>query len=225
VYGKTTNLIKLGYSSNVTQRLQQYYSHNPAMELIGTYYKENAEEFESKLHKVVKSEIMNEWYSDDMLPLILSYINGLELPVKEVKAKKTNFSNLCKQYSDGDDKTKLSIEKLEPLIKEAINTLGKEKMKALNFEKGQIQAELIKVNDLKSNEWKIASLLKYNVGQFITLADVKTKLQSIYDRLEINKKAVATDINQYFETKNQSKRTGSSVVQGMVIINKKFKNK
>jgi hypothetical protein len=152
--------------------------------------------------------------------------NGITNGQKNVNGTIYGYTSVEAKATTELVKDNISIKtNLEPLIKEAINTLGKEKMKALNFEKGQIQAELIKVNDLKSNEWKIASLLKYNVGQFITLADVKTKLQSIYDRLEINKKAVATDINQYFETKNQSKRTGSSVVQGMVIINKKFKNK
>lgn len=65
IYGKDKTLIKFGYSSNIKQRLNNYYYHNPLMELLGTYYRANAQDLELIFHKNTKSEVMNEWYIDD----------------------------------------------------------------------------------------------------------------------------------------------------------------
>ena len=75
VYGERFNLIKFGYSSKIKERLSQYYNHNPLIEIVGTYYREDGIEFENKLHKIIQSEIGNEWYLESKLDLILKYIH------------------------------------------------------------------------------------------------------------------------------------------------------
>jgi len=65
--GKGTCMVKLGYSSNIQQRLLGYYSHNPNMELIGTYYREDAAKFEKTFHAVNEASALREWYPEDIL--------------------------------------------------------------------------------------------------------------------------------------------------------------
>jgi hypothetical protein len=84
VYGVNTSFVKLGYSSSIKSRLNQYYSHNPLFELIGTYYRKDAKSFESKLHKNVESIVMREWYQEKHLITILYLIeNGIPNRIKK----------------------------------------------------------------------------------------------------------------------------------------------
>jgi len=72
--GDGDSIIKLGYSNNIENRLRQYYYHNPLIELIGTYYMENAIEVEKNIHNTLKSVCLNEWYNEDKLDYILSIV-------------------------------------------------------------------------------------------------------------------------------------------------------
>lgn len=70
------SLIKFGYSSNLKTRLEQYFSHNPFTEVLFTFFKENAIEFEKKFHENNKSAFKNEWYSIYKLEEIIFQINN-----------------------------------------------------------------------------------------------------------------------------------------------------
>ena len=70
------SLVKFGYASNMEQRLKAYYYHNPLMEVIGTYYDAAGQDFERYIHSQVEATVMNEWYSEDELPLLLEYIES-----------------------------------------------------------------------------------------------------------------------------------------------------
>ena len=69
-------LIKFGYSSKITERLDQYFSHNPFTEVLYTFYKEDAINFEKKFHKYNKSIFKNEWYEFSILEELLFQINN-----------------------------------------------------------------------------------------------------------------------------------------------------
>jgi hypothetical protein len=105
VYGKEGSLIKLGYSSNIIQRLYSYYNHNPLIQVIGTYYREDAEQFESKLHKVIKAKMLHEWYDESELTNIEGYIKGDILPEKETDILPYGFKGLkdYRRYLLGED--------------------------------------------------------------------------------------------------------------------------
>ena len=76
VYNKETSLIKFGYSSTILNRLVSYYNANPLTELVGTYYREDALDFELYVHKMIQSAKRREWYDEDKLEEILNYINN-----------------------------------------------------------------------------------------------------------------------------------------------------
>lgn len=69
------SLIKLGYSSNIEERLNFYFSHNPFIEIIGTYYREDAIAFEKWFHKNNISIYRNEWYCENILEKMLKDIH------------------------------------------------------------------------------------------------------------------------------------------------------
>lgn len=60
-------LYKLGYSSKIKNRLKQYLYHNPSIQIIKTFRKEDAKQFEKDFHKNNKSVYLNEWYLYDSI--------------------------------------------------------------------------------------------------------------------------------------------------------------
>lgn len=121
--------------------------------------------------------------------------------VKSNLSIRTKFNELCKEYFNADEDVRNRIALVEPIIKEAFDALGQDKMEALELRKTEIQKELIKLNAIRSNDWKIVSMLKYNIGQLLEKNKIKEKLQEIYVTLGIDKKAKATDISQWYEVK------------------------
>lgn len=82
------------------------------------------------------------------------------------------------------------------------NTLGHAKLKALKYRKSDIERAYKVQEDKHDHRTLILSLLKLNNNDIIARADVKIKLQLIYDQLGITEKAKATDISKWFETKD-----------------------
>jgi len=77
-----TTLVKLGYSSNIEQRLKSYRDANPLTTVIGTFYVKDALAFEQTFHKSHKSLCGREWYSKDTLEEMKEAIlkaNGVEV--------------------------------------------------------------------------------------------------------------------------------------------------
>lgn len=83
---KGESLIKFGYSFNIKQRIEQYLSHNPFTEIIDTFYRENALEFEKDFHKNNISIYKNEWYPED-------YLNQIYRQLKEGVDINLNINN------------------------------------------------------------------------------------------------------------------------------------
>jgi hypothetical protein len=82
-YGKDDkSLIKLGYSRHIKSRLKEYLTYNPFIEIIGTWYMEDAKYFEKHIHKSILSDLGDEWYNEDKLYDLIAYINKeIPLPV------------------------------------------------------------------------------------------------------------------------------------------------
>ena len=73
--GKT--LYKVGYSSNMIDRLFSYYSANPFTSLLKTTYIYRGLEVERYIHKNYKSAIGNEWYEEEEMLKIRELIDNL----------------------------------------------------------------------------------------------------------------------------------------------------
>lgn len=155
-------------------------------------------------------------------PLTVEGLNKVKL------GKKANFSMLCEEYFELK-KSRYSvagsndIELINPLIKEAYDVLGEDKMRNLGLEAKKIEEQLVIQNALKSVSWKIAQLLDLRVGQWISSADLKDKIAQVYNTLKVNKKAKATDASEWFEIQARNKRIDGVLNKGFVIITSKYK--
>ena len=138
-------------------------------------------------------------------------------------SKKPNFKKLCLEYIEAkENKDNFTAEEIEveyPLIKEAYEKLGVDKMKALDYIQKRFTETLTSANTLLSNEERIVQLLNLRIGQLIKKADIKQELQNIYNILGINKKAKATDLNNWYSVTDYDKRENGKVVTYLKIIN------
>lgn len=107
-----------------------------------------------------------------------------------------------------------------PFLKNAIDTLGFGQLGTLKYNQRAIKAAMI--NKEQSSESvkviKVAKLLGLSSGDFITNADIKAKLSTIYKALGINKTAKAGDIVDYFEVKKSQRRIDGKQTDGYSII-------
>jgi hypothetical protein len=87
------------------------------------------------------------------------------------------------------------IEKANPLIKEAYDKIGKEKVEELKYVQTNIKRELLKQLDT-SNEYKIVKMINSCIAYHTATPNltVKEKIQEIYNALGIERTAKATDL-------------------------------
>ena len=111
---KTSNnegqiLIKLGYSSNVKERIKQYLLHNPLTEVLYTFYRQDAIFFEKWFHRNNISIYKNEWYNYDYLEKILFSIENTEIINsfnKKKRWKPAIIIPVVEKFCHGCNKTK-----------------------------------------------------------------------------------------------------------------------
>jgi len=100
-------------------------------------------------------------------------------------------------YSLAPDYRLEQIENKSPLVKEAYNMLGKDEVRRMKYHQSNIKRELIKRSG-KALDYKIVDAIGETIlpQRDLPVADVKRKLQSIYDDLEIRRRAKATDLKE-----------------------------
>jgi len=93
------------------------------------------------------------------------------------------------------------IEQEKPLVKEAYDILGVERVKQINYIVTNIKRELLKVSDTSMNHKIVKCLKDAGVGEGTTILTsiIKDMLQRIYDSLEIKTTATETDIKKWFD--------------------------
>lgn len=91
------------------------------------------------------------------------------------------------------------LERRKPILKEYYERLGADKIKALSYK----EADLRRACHKKDNTEGIEAIIhtKFKVGDRYTKPELKNIIQSIYDIRNIEAKAKATDIEDYFEIK------------------------
>jgi hypothetical protein len=150
---------------------------------------------------------------------------NLELNVEGLNklrlSKKPSFKDMCLDYikcKEENVPTQIRDIELEfPIIKEAYEKLGADKMKALNYRKNFLEEALTVTSELDDSQ-KIVNLLKYRVGELIPKKEAKAKLQSIYDTLHIKKNAKATDLSNWYSVTDYNKRVEGQVTTFIKIL-------
>ena len=89
------------------------------------------------------------------------------------------------------------IERRNPLVKQAFEILGTERVRELKYNQTQIRRELIKCS-ADELAYKIVKRINADLphGKAIPSKIIKERLQTIYDDLGVERRAKATDITQ-----------------------------
>lgn len=119
------------------------------------------------------------------------------------------------------------IEQEKPLVKEAFEVLGVEKVRSMKYNVSNIKKEIIKSNcDLSTDSKIIRCLANAGIKQGITkpVSEWKTTLQDVYNTLELKeaynkpKKAKATNLKQWFEVKEHAVKINGKTTDYITIL-------
>ncbi len=219
-------LNELGYKNemnNFTTIRKTYYVPIVRREIIETKGKRVVKtEYLKGVDKVIEhNDITYNYIAEDVKP-----IEGLS---KKLVTGRVLFSDLCREYIQLNEETFILtdrikiIDAIDPIIKEAFDKLGKDKMIALKLQKGEFQKALIKQEKVKSNSWKVSKLLGYKAGQWIPSANIKARLQEVFDELKIDRKATATELSNFYNIIPHKKRIDSVLIAGFTIVLEKYR--
>ena len=175
--------------------------------------------------KPIKREIVNNTLTYNWIP------DSKDVDFKGINKLKLNgtpnFIEVCKEYCENDnltDSERSAILVQYPVISEAINLIGREKMKALRYRRKDIEEELIRQNKTASLQLKVVKLLNLKTGMWISADEAKERLQEIYTSLGITQKATATHLKTWYDLK--PKKIWNSdlkkAVRGYLIITCKY---
>jgi len=146
---------------------------------------------------------------------------------KAKSGKVANFSRLCQEYIALVESKEMGViyedhkytySMIDSVITEAYEELGADKMKALKYRKSSIQKEMTRISRTLASSVKIVRHLNYRIGQFVSSADAKKKMQKGYDLFGINKKAKGSDLRKLYELRCISKRVKGKVVKGFMVV-------
>jgi hypothetical protein len=65
--------------------------------------------------------------------------------------------------------------------------------------------------------------LDYQVGQWLSIPDVKASLEKVYQELKIDKKAKGSDLLSFYNIKKHNKMKAGKTMTGYKIISAKIK--
>jgi hypothetical protein len=182
--------------------------------------------------KIIKKRTNNALYnitqSEYTKYLQISSINKLELKKKpKYQDLLQSYIGLVKELKNENlkdtqrDIVKNKIALIEQHygdFKKALAMLGETKLHALRYQRSLIRQEMIKLDGKKGKELKVVELLNFKNGDFITLADLKTKLKSIYTELDLEGIVTAKEIENYYKIKPVVKRLNGKHTKGYEIL-------
>lgn len=110
-----------------------------------------------------------------------------------------------------------------PLVKQAYDELGTDKVQALKYHVGNIRRELTKQMRLPS-EYKIVKMIDtvFPKQTLIPKSKAKTELQRIYDDLGIRQTAKAADLAKWYEIKETAPKINGRTTACMTIVRKRM---
>ena len=109
------------------------------------------------------------------------------------------------------------------LVKEAIEKLTPEEVRAARYTKKAVKELLISKNEKLNQFTKAIKMIKKEMSynEFVPVAKVKEMLANVYEILGIEKKAKATDITAFFYAKRATRRINGANTDTICIIRPK----
>lgn len=136
---------------------------------------------------------------------------------KETKATFEEVVEDIKDRSEDEVEYQEALERFS-FLAEAIEKLGFDKMKELNYHQSNIKRALINMLPV-SQASKVAKMLKQDVkfdnGQFVPAKYAKEKISKFYQEVGIKK---AANIRDFYEVKEQTKKIEGKAVAGHIIV-------
>lgn len=126
---------------------------------------------------------------------------------KVLSGNKSNFIEMMKEYCEAKEKGIEAVIKViadaEELIPMYYDTLGPDVIKNLRYRKNDLRKAYEDYNIKLSKGLEIGVMLGFSVGDIIPRAEIKDRIQEVYDQLGIKEKAKATDIKTWFAVKER----------------------
>ena len=220
--GKLEPIYKVGYTNYFEKRLNQYFSHNPFIELIST--REGDEELETLIHvclyslgyKFQRNGRLNEWFCGD-LSKIQYIFHSTKIYLKNF-LKKIRTDLYIKNIIDNielepyfEDRMRIlseyvksnpsEIQYLPEKYRKYFESLSIQDMLDCGFRKSNLE-EKIKVKRIKNIVFDKNSRISQEVysvfteNEVYTKKEIKSMLGTIFQKY--NYKAKASDIQKYF---------------------------
>ena len=122
-----------------------------------------------------------------------------------------------------EDEKKFVVDRLKGSFCNIYRVLGPERIKALGYNYSRCMNELRSMLVFSEPDYENEIYKSFSVGDFYSKADIKIKLQNIYESCNGNPNTVkkANEISKYFTVKEKMIRIGGKRVAGYELLNKK----
>lgn len=156
-------------------------------------------------------------------PENIELMNQVKMPFKNMFESYCYLKDNQPLYTLTPDYRIELIETRNPLVKEAYEVLGRDKVRKMKHHQSIIKRDIIRLNN-KGNDYKIVALIEESLPpqQAIAVTEAKSKLQAIYDELGLKRTAKATDLKNWYEIKQVTKEIKGKNTACIVIIRSKF---
>lgn len=137
---------------------------------------------------------------------------------KVLNGNKSSFVSMMQEYCEakekGVERVISIIEEAEELIPLYYDVLGSEIIKNLRYRKTDLRKAYEAYSTKKSKGLEISVMLGYKQGDVIPRAEIKDRIQDVYNQLGISDKAKATDIKNWFIVKERRYKQPSYEIIG-----------
>lgn len=147
------------------------------------------------------------------------------------RAKKISFKEAFTRYAElngnkfqlGTDSEMEQLVNAQPLIVDAYNKLGTDKVRRLRYIKKDIEKALCATEDNLNIDTKIAKILYASLELgFNKSSDIKSRIKEAYELVGISDKAKATDISRWYNVEEKTLRVEGKPTKGFILNSKKY---
>lgn len=147
------------------------------------------------------------------------------------KAKKISFKDAFIRYAElSSSKFQLCIDSeleylvnSQPLIVDAYNKLGVDRVRKLRYTKKDVEKALCATESTKNIDTKIAKILYTSLQLgFNSSASIKSYIKEAYELVGITDKAKATDITKWYNADEKTIRIDGKPTKGYILNSKKY---
>lgn len=207
----------LDYLENLITTLGDKFCVSSVLDYIKTDPLVNKDLY-SKYLEIVKSRETGIYSNDDIVNQEVSEFLGIYTGLTTIYDK----LKLLYEYGLSQDSINIVLGQISDSdeIKSYYLSITPSRLRALGYNVTRIKREL-NIVTFSQELLEKSMYLEFKVGDRLSLSDIKVKLINIYESINYDRKAKATDLENYFEVKKCTINLPGKRVNGLEIINKK----